>query len=73
VVSFIMGGAHHSDIGMILNQSGVAVRTGHHCCMPLMQRYGIDGTVRVSFGMYNDMGDVERFLIGINKVRKLLG
>ena len=73
ILSFTMDGFHHSDIGMILNQCGVAVRTGHHCCMPLMQRFGIDGTVRASFGLYNDMDDVERFLIGLDKVRKLLG
>lgn len=73
VISFTMDGTHHSDIGMILNQAGVAVRTGHHCCMPLMQRFGIDGTVRVSFGLYNDMSDVERLLNGLGKVRKLLG
>jgi len=73
VISFTMDGAHHSDIGMILNQAGVAVRTGHHCCMPLMQRFGIDGTVRVSFGLYNDMDDVHKLLNGMDKVRKLLG
>jgi cysteine desulfurase/selenocysteine lyase len=73
IISFTMDGAHHSDIGMILNQAGVAVRTGHHCCMPLMQLFGIDGTVRVSFGLYNDMADVEKFLVGLEKVRKLLG
>ena len=61
-----------SDIGMILNQCNVAVRTGHHCCMPLMQRFGIDGTVRVSFGLYNDMSDVDALLIGMEKVKKLL-
>ncbi len=72
VVSFTIDGAHHSDIGMILNQAGVAVRTGHHCCMPLMQRFGIDGTVRASFGIYNDMKDVERLLSGLEKVKKLL-
>ncbi len=72
VISFSMDGAHHSDIGMILNQCGVAVRTGHHCCMPLMQRFGIDGTVRVSFGLYNDMDDIEKFLKGMDKVRTLL-
>jgi cysteine desulfurase/selenocysteine lyase len=73
VISFTIDGAHHSDIGMILNQAGVAVRTGHHCCMPLMQRFGIDGTVRASFGVYNDISDVERLLVGLEKVRKLLG
>jgi len=73
VISFTMDGAHHSDVGMILNQCGVAVRTGHHCCMPLMKRFGVDGTVRVSFGLYNDMNDVQKFLTGMDKVRKLLG
>ena len=73
VLSFNVDGAHHSDVGMILNQAGVAVRTGHHCCMPLMQRLGVDGTVRASFGLYNDMDDVERFLIGMEKVKRLLG
>jgi len=72
IISFTMDGAHHSDVGMILNQAGVAVRTGHHCCMPLMQKFGIDGTVRASFGLYSDKGDVEKFLSGIEKVRKLL-
>jgi cysteine desulfurase/selenocysteine lyase len=73
VISFTMDGAHHSDIGMILNKAGVAVRTGHHCCMPLMERFGIDGTVRVSFGLYNDTDDVHKLLNGMDKVRKLLG
>jgi len=73
VISFTMDGAHHSDIGMILNKANVAVRTGHHCCMPLMQRFGIDGTVRVSFGLYNDQSDIEKLVIGMDKVRKLLG
>lgn len=72
ILSFVIGGAHHSDIGMILNKTGVAVRTGHHCCMPLMQRYGIDGTVRASFGLYNDFDDVERFVAGLEKVKRLL-
>jgi cysteine desulfurase/selenocysteine lyase len=72
VLSFTMDGVHHSDIAMVLNQCGVAVRTGHHCCMPLMKRFGIDGTVRVSFGLYNDMDDVTRFLNGMKKVKKLL-
>lgn len=73
VLSFTMDGTHHSDIGMILNKAGVAVRTGHHCCMPLMERYGIDGTVRVSFGIYNNDHDVELFLKGMDKVKRLLG
>lgn len=73
IISFNVPNAHHSDVGMILNQCNVAVRTGHHCCMPLMQKLGIDGTVRISYGIYNDMDDVERLLSGLDKVRKLLG
>lgn len=72
ILSFTMDGAHHSDIGMILNQAGVAVRTGHHCCMPLMDRFDIDGTVRVSLGLYNDENDLDRFFVGLDKVKKLL-
>jgi cysteine desulfurase/selenocysteine lyase len=73
ILSLNIKGAHHSDVGMILNKAGVAVRTGHHCCMPLMQRFSIDGTVRASFGLYNDMADVEKLMIGLEKVKKLLG
>lgn len=73
IISFNVPNAHHSDVGMILNQCNVAVRTGHHCCMPLMHKLGIDGTVRISYGIYNDMDDVERLLSGLDKVRKLLG
>ncbi len=72
IISINLPDAHHSDVGMILNQCGVAVRTGHHCCMPLMQRLDIDGTVRISFGLYNDMDDVDRLMIGLDKVKKLL-
>jgi cysteine desulfurase/selenocysteine lyase len=72
VLSFTMDNIHHSDIAMILNQSNIAVRTGHHCCMPLMQQFEIEGTVRVSFGLYNDMKDVNRFLDGMEKVKRLL-
>ena len=72
IISFNIDGAHHSDVGMILNQCGVAVRTGHHCCMPLMQKFGIDGTVRVSFGLYNDESDIDKLIKGLEKVRKLL-
>ena len=72
IISFNVEGVHHSDIGTILNQCGVAVRTGHHCCMPLMHKLGINGTVRVSFGIYNDANDIDMLLSGLNKARKLL-
>jgi cysteine desulfurase/selenocysteine lyase len=52
-------GAHHYDLGTLLDQMGVAVRTGHHCCQPLMARFGIQGTTRASFAVYNTMADVE--------------
>lgn len=72
IISFTAEWAHHSDIAMILDQCGVAVRSGHHCCMPLMQRFGIDGTVRVSFGLYNDARDCDTLIEGLEKARKLL-
>ena len=72
IVSFNIDGIHHSDIAMILDQMGIAMRTGHHCCMPLMTRFGIDGTARASFGAYNTMQDVERLKHGVEKAVKML-
>lgn len=72
IISFTTDWGHASDIAMILDQCGVAVRTGHHCCMPLMRRLGVEGTVRVSFGLYNHKGDVEQLLEGLEKARTLL-
>jgi len=72
ILSFTMQGVHHSDLAMVLAQCNVAVRTGHHCCMPLMQRLGVDGLVRISVGIYNDMDDVERLMWGLDKAKALL-
>jgi cysteine desulfurase/selenocysteine lyase len=72
VVSFLVDGAHPSDVGMLLDQQGVAVRTGHHCTMPLMDRYGIPGTVRASFSVYNTEEEVDRFVTALEKVRTFL-
>lgn len=72
IQSFTIDGTHPSDLSMILDQMGVAIRTGHHCCMPLMKRYGIDGTARASIGLYNDHGDVDRFIEAIRKAVKML-
>ena len=72
VVSFLVDGAHPSDVGMLLDQQGVAVRTGHHCTMPLMDRYGIPGTVRASFSVYNTDEEVDRFVTALEKVRTFL-
>jgi cysteine desulfurase/selenocysteine lyase len=73
VVSFVIDGIHHQDIGVILDQQGIAVRTGHHCTQPLMQRYGITGTTRASFAVYNTIDEVDLFVKGLKKVKKMLG
>lgn len=68
VVSFTMDCAHPHDVGTILDREGVAIRVGHHCCMPLMTRLGIPGTARASFGLYNTDEDVDRLIAGCRKV-----
>lgn len=72
VVSFIIDGIHHQDIGVLLDQQGIAVRTGHHCTQPLMQRLGITGTSRASFAVYNTKGEIDRLVQGLIKVKKML-
>ena len=73
VVSFTMQGIHPHDIGTILDSEGIAIRTGHHCAMPLMQFYGLPATARASFGCYSNAQDVERLVQGVRKVRELFG
>ena len=68
VVSFLVKGIHHYDMGMLLDKMGIAVRTGHHCAQPLMDRMNIDGTVRASFSFYNTKEEVDQLITGINKV-----
>jgi len=72
VVSFLIDGGHPQDIGTLLDQQCIAVRAGHHCAMPLMQRLAIPGTVRASFCLYNSERDVDRLVAGIDKVRSFL-
>jgi len=67
VISFLVRDSHPHDIGTLLDQQGVAVRTGHHCAMPLMDRFCIPGTIRASFSLYNSEVDVERFIAGVAK------
>jgi cysteine desulfurase/selenocysteine lyase len=62
VISFIVDGMHHFDLGMMLDARGIAVRTGHHCAQPLMKRFGIEGTVRASFSIYNTLEEVSIFV-----------
>lgn len=72
VLSFVLEGTHPSDIGMLLDQQGVAVRTGHHCAQPIMDQFQIPGTVRASFAFYNTFDDVDRLFVALEKVRALL-
>lgn len=71
ILSFVMDGPHPSDIGAILDQMGIAIRTGHHCAMPLMQRFGIPATARASLAMYNGQDDIDALVQGLNKVHEL--
>ncbi len=73
IISFTMDNAHPHDIGTILDKKGVAVRTGHHCCMPLMARYGLPGTARASMAIYNTSEDVDRLVDGLHLVNDLFG
>jgi cysteine desulfurase/selenocysteine lyase len=72
VISFNLEGAHPFDVGTILDQQGIAVRTGHHCTQPLMDFYGIPGTVRASFAMYNNRADVDALVAGVKRAAKML-
>ena len=73
VISFTMQGVHPHDIGTILDSEGVAIRTGHHCAMPLMEYYGLAATARASFGCYNNAHDVERLVQALQRVREVFG
>ncbi|QJQ33520.1 cysteine desulfurase [Sphingomonas lacunae] len=73
IVSFVVEGVHPHDVGTILDESGVAVRAGHHCAQPLMDHLGVPATVRASFGLYNDMSDVDALVKGIQRVRSIFG
>ena len=68
-----MEGVHPHDVGTILDRAGVAVRVGHHCAQPLMDHFGIAGTVRASFGLYNTRTDVDRLIDGLDEVREIFG
>ncbi len=73
VISFLVGDIHPFDMGTILDQLGIAVRTGHHCTMPLMDWYGIPGTVRASFAVYNTKAEVDVLVDGVKRAAKMLG
>ncbi|MCH5310044.1 MAG: cysteine desulfurase [Prevotella sp.] len=71
VVSFNVGNIHHLDLGTLLDRLGIAVRTGHHCAQPLMDRLGISGTVRASFALYNTKEEIDAFVAGVRRVSQM--
>ena len=73
VISFLVDGIHPSDLGSVLDKLGIAVRTGHHCAQPIMDRFEIPGTVRASFAVYNTENEIDVFIEGIEKVKKMFG
>lgn len=73
LVSFVMDGIHPHDIGTIADSEGVAIRTGHHCAQPIMDRYGVPATARASFALYNQASDVDALVRALERVRRLMG
>ena len=71
VISFVIEGVHPHDVGTILDQEGIAIRTGHHCAQPIMDRFGIPATARASFAFYNTKEEVDALANGIQKVREV--
>lgn len=71
VISFVVEGVHPHDVGTILDQEGIAIRTGHHCSQPVMERFGIPATARASFAVYNTFGEIDTLVRGIGKVREV--
>jgi cysteine desulfurase/selenocysteine lyase len=72
VLSFNLAGVHPADLGTLLDQQGIAVRTGSHCAQPIMAQFGIPGTVRASFCFYNTFDDVDRLFAALEKARQFL-
>jgi cysteine desulfurase/selenocysteine lyase len=71
VISFLLGDIHPHDIGTILDQEGIAIRTGHHCAQPVMQRFGVDATARASLAFYNTREDIDRLVAGLERVKEI--
>lgn len=72
IISFSLKGLHHSDVAQILDQEGIAVRAGHHCTMPLLEKFKITGTIRASFSIFNNKSDVDQLVKGLLKAQELL-
>jgi cysteine desulfurase / selenocysteine lyase len=73
VLSFVLDGIHPHDIGTILDREGVAIRTGHHCAQPVMDRFGVPATARASLGLYNTREDIDRLAASLQKVIEVFG
>jgi len=73
IVSFVLDKVHPHDIGTVLDQEGIAIRAGHHCVQPLMQRFGVPATARASLGVYNTTEDIDRFIAGIHTIQEIFG
>ena len=71
MISFIIDGLHSYDVGSILNEMGISLRVGHHCAQPLMQFYNLSGTLRASFGVYNNLKEVDILYEGLNEALKV--
>lgn len=71
VISFVIDGIHPHDVGTLLNQEGIAVRTGHHCAQPIMQRFNVAATSRASFSFYNTKKEIDALVAGIRSVQKV--
>ncbi|MGH7369580.1 MAG: aminotransferase class V-fold PLP-dependent enzyme, partial [Candidatus Methylomirabilaceae bacterium] len=73
IVSFVLDGVHAHDIGTILDREGIAIRTGHHCAQPVLQRFGLPATARASLAFYNTRAEVDALARAIHKVNELFG
>ncbi len=73
VLSFVLDGVHPHDAGAVLDQQGIAIRTGHHCAQPVMERFGISGTIRASLAFYNTKGEIDALVAGIKEIREVFG
>lgn len=70
-MSFLVGNIHHLDMGTLLDRLGIAVRTGHHCAQPVMDRFGVSGVVRASFALYNTKDEIDTLVAGIKRVSQM--
>ena len=73
VLSFVMDGVHPHDVGAVLDDDGIAIRAGHHCAQPVMQRFGVPATARASFAFYNTKAEVDALVLGLKRVRSVFG